>query len=121
MKKRSKEKKPQPKPAAKAKQLIKVEYVVDNPNPMDVPNGKLLVVGVKNKYGKWAYMKCPSGCGDILMLSLQKGDNPRWRLSVDKNNLPTLYPSVWQKDGCKWHFLLSRGGVNRVKRKWIMH
>jgi hypothetical protein len=116
MKGDSKKNKSHPKRASKTKTLFKVEYIVYNPSPNDVPDEKLLVVGVKNKYAKWAYMKCPSGCGDILMLSLQKGDNPRWRLSVDKNDLPSLYPSVWKMDGCRSHFLLRRGTVVVVKR-----
>ncbi len=91
--------------------LITVEYVRDNPRADQVPDGKLIVVGVKNRFAKWAYMKCPSGCGDTIMLSLQRGDDPRWRLTIDEDGLPSLYPSVWKLDGCRSHFILRNGKV----------
>lgn len=111
-------KKPLLKPPVKVRGLIKVKYILDNPIPSEIPKGVLLVVGVKNKYSKWAYIKCPSDCGDTLMLSLQKGDNPRWRLSIDKNNLPTLHPSIWKTDGCQSHFLLRKGRIINVKGRF---
>lgn len=98
--------------------LITVEFVKDNPDLNQIPEGKLIVVGVKNKYSKWAYMKCPSGCGETLMLSLQKNDDPSWRLRIDKSNRPSLYPSIWKTDGCKSHFLLRKGEIVDVNR-WL--
>lgn len=95
--------------------LISVEYIDDNPDIGKIPEGKLIVVGVKNKYAKWAYMKCPSGCGEIIMLSLQKNDIPSWKLKVSKKNLPTLSPSIWKLDGCKSHFLLRKGEIINVR------
>ncbi|MCO0822782.1 DUF6527 family protein [Enterobacter hormaechei] len=37
--------------------------------------------------------------------------NPRWDYALDDNNLPSLYPSVWLKDGCQSHFWIKKGRV----------
>lgn len=68
----------------------------------------MVVVGGKD-YVKWAYLKCPCGCGDILSLSLMKSIKPNWKLRIDKNKLPTLYPSIWREDGCESHFWIWKG------------
>jgi|SRR5579862_2668756 len=58
-----------------------------------------------------AALVCPCGCGELLHLSLLPEDCPTWSLSVDGRDLPTLYPSVWRKDGCRSHFFLRGGRV----------
>lgn len=85
-----------------------VEYSENNPALDEVKDKILFVVGGKG-YVKWVYIKCPCGCGDVLTLSLMKKNKPNWNLKVDKFNRPTLYPSVWKKDGCKSHFWIRKG------------
>lgn len=60
----------------------------------------------------WAAgMHCPCGCGDVLELMLIPEARPRWRLSIDRKQRPTLSPSVWRDTGCRSHFWLRQGRV----------
>jgi hypothetical protein len=56
-------------------------------------------------------MRCPCGCGQGIELLLVKEAKPRWDISVDPSELPSLKPSVWLQAGCKSHFWLRRGRV----------
>ncbi|WP_456769989.1 DUF6527 family protein [Bradyrhizobium sp. USDA 4448] len=56
-------------------------------------------------------MRCPCGCGQGIELLLVKEAKPRWDLSVDPSERPSLKPSVWLQTGCKSHFWLRRGRV----------
>lgn len=76
----------------------------------NISEKELLVVGGLN-YSKWVHFKCPCGCGDIINLSLMKGRRPNWVLKVSFLGQPTLYPSVWKKDGCESHFWITKGSV----------
>ena len=91
-----------------------IDYTVvfseDNPTPDKIPDNKIFIVGGKG-YVKWAYIKCPCGCGEILTLSLMKKHKPSWSIKIDRLNRLTLYPSVWKKDGCKSHFWIRKGQV----------
>lgn len=82
----------------------------DMPSPESIQDGVMIIVGGEN-WAKWAYFICPCGCGDVLSLSLMKSIKPNWKLRVDDNNLPTVYPSVWKDDGCKSHFWIRKGKV----------
>ncbi|MCK1298466.1 MULTISPECIES: DUF6527 family protein [unclassified Bradyrhizobium] len=56
-------------------------------------------------------MRCPCGCGQGIELLLVEEAKPRWDLSVDSSEFPSLKPSVWLQTGCKSHFWLRRGRV----------
>lgn len=58
-----------------------------------------------------AALLCPCGCRDVIQLSLLHGDSPRWRLSFDGDELPTLVPSIRRTQGCRAHFFLRHGRV----------
>lgn len=60
---------------------------------------------------KWAYLRCPCGCGEIVMLNLLAGSRPRWSLSRDLLDRASLRPSVWRLDGCRSHFWVTRGEI----------
>nr|WP_254877562.1 DUF6527 family protein [Cronobacter muytjensii] len=55
--------------------------------------------------------RCPCGCGSVIELLLIKDATPHWSYIVDKNNRPSLYPSVWLKTGCESHFWLKNGRI----------
>ena len=50
-------------------------------------------------------MKCPSGCGDNLIINLDRRTGYAWRLYQRRKDL-TLYPSYWREDGCRSHFIV---------------
>ena len=58
-----------------------------------------------------AALLCPCGCGEVIQLSLLPNDSPCWTVSLDRNGLPTLAPSVWRSYGCGSHFFLRHGSV----------
>lgn len=60
----------------------------------------------------WLLFKCPCGCGVVISLPLQRIHEPYWILYKSKNNRPTVYPSVWQKDGCRSHFWIKDGAID---------
>ncbi len=57
-------------------------------------------------------MRCPCGCGDIIELLVIAEAKPRWDVKADRENRPTLSPSVWRKTGCRSHFWVRRGRVH---------
>jgi len=83
----------------------------DHPDQATLPPGLLHVVGGKG-YQKWAYFKCPCGCGALIMLSLSTERRPNWRVDTDWFDRPTVRPSVWQTDGCFSHFFIKQGHID---------
>ena len=90
----------------------KIEIIPDNPNPDIIEKNIIYVVGGL-KYTKWAYFKCPCGCNDTIMLSLNKHDFPSWSVKQDKFGRASISPSINKLDGCKSHFFIKKG-----KLKW---
>jgi hypothetical protein len=86
----------------------KVEIIPDNPNPDNLKNDIIYVVGEK-RFVKWAYLKCPCGCNESIMLSLNKTNYPSWSVKQDKLGRATISPSINKLDGCKSHFLIKKG------------
>ena len=86
--------------------LVKV-----NPTNEAVPSGRVVVVGGRG-YQKWAYIRCPCRCGDVIMLSLAKSRRPRWTVKMDWLNRPSIEPSIRQTSGCYSHFWVRRGVVD---------
>lgn len=92
----------------------KVEIIPDNPNPENLKKNIIYVVGDK-KYVKWAYIKCPCGCNNSIMLSLNKNSFPSWSVKQDKLGRATISPSINKLDGCRSHFLVKKGKLIWVK------
>ena len=86
----------------------KVELIPTNPNPENLKKDIVYVV-CENKYEKWAYIKCPCGCNESIMLSLNKNNFPSWSIKQDKLGRATILPSIKKIDGCKSHFLIKNG------------
>jgi hypothetical protein len=81
------------------------------PDLESLPERALYVVGGAD-YQKWAFLICPCGCGDRIMLSLSQKQRPRWQVEVDWLGRPTVKPSIWQTEGCFSHFWLKKGRVH---------
>lgn len=86
------------------------KLVESNPSNDSVPDDCILIVGGKD-YRKWAYLRCPCGCRDVILLSLSQNRRPRWTVDIGKYNIPTIHPSVRREDGCYCHFWLQNGMV----------
>lgn len=88
----------------------KIEIIPDNPSPDKIKKDIIYVVG-GNKYVKWAYLKCPCGCNDSIMLSLSKNRFPSWSVKQDKLGRASISPSINKLDGCKSHFFVKKGKI----------
>jgi hypothetical protein len=100
--------------------LYKVEFWLP-PRKLTVINGDSLpdvmpirsLVLARDNTEDWCIgLKCPCGCGRTIELLVIEEANPRWDYKVDENGLPTLYPSIWLKTGCKSHFWIKNGRIN---------
>jgi hypothetical protein len=89
---------------------FKVEIIQDNPNHDSIKTNIVYVVVFK-KHKKWAYLRCPCGCNDIIMLTLNPHEFPSWRVKQDKFDNATIAPSIRKLDGCKSHFLIEKGNL----------
>lgn len=79
--------------------------------PEEMTRGRLyLVVGRSGP--KWAIFLCPCGCGQKVLLSLNKDRRPRWAVTQDWLGRPSVFPSVNQLDGCRSHFWIKNGGIS---------
>lgn len=91
-----------------------VVYVESDELPVDLPPHNLVVAREADTLWVAGFV-CPCGCGRRLELMLLEGVRPRWDLTVDADQRPTLHPSVWVADGCRSHFWLRRGIVHWCK------
>lgn len=71
----------------------------------------LYVVGATPK---WAVLKCPCGCGEVIDVNLMASRQPCWTLTL-KEGRATLYPSLWvAKERCGSHFWLRDNRIDWV-------
>lgn len=83
----------------------------DAPEPHAVGSGVVHIVHANGK-SRWAMLRCPCGCDDVITLSLQPVHTPHWRVLGDAPEKPGLYPSIWRKEGCCSHFWITKGRVH---------
>ena len=84
--------------------------VLTHPTPENIKSGQILVVG-DSKYQKWACFRCPGGCGESILLSLNHKRHPYWKVGLDWLGRPTLHPSIRQLNECRCHFWVRQGIV----------
>ncbi len=84
-------------------------HVIEGDTPPSAVEGQDLILARENGEDWAVAFLCPCGCDDRLELALIPEIRPSWKLSVNANGQPTLYPSVWRKDACRSHFWLRDG------------
>ena len=62
-------------------------------------------VVVKRGRPRMLVMRCPCGCGDDLLVNLDRRVGPAWRYYSTRRGL-TLYPSYWREGNCGSHFII---------------
>ena len=77
--------------------------------PDDLAAGELAVTGAGGHF-KWVVFRCPCGRGHDIVLNLQEGIWPRWRLTL-RGEVPSLRPSVNARAPFGCHFWLHDGHV----------
>ncbi len=50
-------------------------------------------------------MRCPCGCGDDILINLDRRSGPAWRFYLSARGL-TLFPSYWRDGACGSHFIV---------------
>lgn len=86
------------------------KQVSDHPLPETMDAGILYIVGGPG-YQKWAVFRCPKHEDEIIQLSLMANRRPRWTVSPDFFDRPTIHPSVRQMEGSFAHFWVKSGRV----------
>lgn len=76
--------------------------------PDHIPN-RHVYLARENEEDWLVAFRCPCGCGDRLELMLLKDIRPRWDITTDSKNRPTLSPSVHRTTRCQSHFFLRNG------------
>ncbi|MEH2002841.1 MAG: DUF6527 family protein [Nostoc sp.] len=89
---------------------LSARIVPTHPAPENIKPGEILVVG-DAEYQKWACFRCPGGCGENILLSLNQKRHPCWAIAIDSLGRPTLQPSVRQLNECHCHFWVRQGIV----------
>lgn len=74
-----------------------------------------LIFVVDGNIEKWACLKCPGNCGEMISLSLNQTRRPRWNVTYDYLNRPTVKPSIHQKNDCGCHFWIIEGKIEWCK------
>ncbi|MDA8586533.1 DUF6527 family protein [Rhodobacteraceae bacterium] len=83
--------------------------------PSTADNAGELIVVESGEIKKWACMNCPGGCGERIALSLNPDRRPRWKVTNDFWQRPTIHPSVHQQNKCGCHFWVKKGQVHWCK------
>lgn len=87
-----------------------VRVVSDHPVPATLETGWIYIVGGPG-YQKWAYFRCPADTEEIIQLSLMPNHRPRWEVTMDFLDRPTVHPSVCQLNGSYAHFWIKQGRI----------
>ena len=80
------------------------------PSTGELPEMDVVVVR-DGDVAKWACLTCPGGCGKMIALSLNPTRRPKWQVTLDFWNRPTLKPSVHQLNECGCHFWITKGKI----------
>lgn len=96
-------------PSVAAKTYLTVRQIHGDLFPAKIPVNCLVELLDDDPYA--AALNCPCGCGETIELMLMEGVQPRWDITIDTNNRPTLHPSVWRKTGCRSHFWIHGGEI----------
>ncbi|PSB49236.1 hypothetical protein C7B80_03310 [Cyanosarcina cf. burmensis CCALA 770] len=86
------------------------KIVPQHPTPEEVKPRQMLIVGEAGER-KWVCFRCPGGCGETILLSLNQSRHPCWTISTDWLGRATIYPSIKQLNDCRCHFWIRQGNV----------
>jgi len=66
---------------------------------------------VRRGVARMLLLKCPCGCGDILLLNLDKRAGPAWRM-YERARAISLFPSYWRDSKCRSHFIIWNNSIH---------
>ena len=89
--------------------MLKIVYT-DDINSIEKLEIDTLYVKKSGDYPKWAYLLCPCGCKEPIMITVSDIEDRNWRLKIN-NEVPTITPSILRMQRCKSHFFITDGEV----------
>lgn len=89
----------------------KIEFIHVNEAPSKISSRVVYLEGADMKDLWFAYMKCPCGCKDTIMLNLIPDTKPCWTYLHDKLRNESLTPSIDRRFECKSHFWVKNNKV----------
>jgi hypothetical protein len=72
---------------------------------------------VRRDVPRWLLMSCPSACGEVLAINLDRRAGKAWRIREPGERL-SVYPSIWRDVGCEAHFVVSLGEIWLFGEGW---
>lgn len=73
-------------------------------------NGFVFAIVESGGRRKWAILRCPCGCGEVLTMNLMPTYRPRWEVRVNGSGDASLFPSV-DSTKCGAHFWVKHGRI----------
>jgi hypothetical protein len=86
------------------------KYSIARPTVDQLKDKEIIIVSYE-KFKKWAFLRCPCGCNETILISLMPNQLPNWKATIDKYNRITLSPSIRKNDGCRSHFFVKKGKI----------
>ncbi|HWH60441.1 MAG TPA: DUF6527 family protein [Terriglobales bacterium] len=75
----------------------------DTAQPLLLKSGDAVIV--ERGKPRLLILRCPCGCGDDLIVNLDRRAGAAWHFYRSRKGL-TLFPSYWREDRCGSHFIL---------------
>lgn len=75
------------------------------------PKSKHIYIEKRGGKNRWLHILCPSGCGELISVNLMKSIYPNWKVTRNRNNTVTLFPSIDKVDGCRSHFFIRESKI----------
>ena len=98
-----------------------IRIVELRPDDKDIADNEILFVGTKESH-KWAMIRCPCGCGEVIHVNLMRTHSPHWSAVIENKNDVTFRPSLWiDRSRCGSHFFVVRGRVVWAKSLMLMN
>lgn len=93
------------------KHYRRVRHVNSGEDTGQLQDDEIVLVGPTN-HPKWAILRCPCGCGEVIHVNLMKSHYPHWTMTFEREGSLSFSPSLWVDSGrCGSHFLLMCGRV----------
>jgi hypothetical protein len=80
-------------------------------NPKSIEDHVIYIIS-SGGHKKWIQLRCPCGCGEIILLNLSSSRRPTWRVRTTYLGRVTISPSIWRTEGCKSHFFIRDGKID---------
>jgi hypothetical protein len=91
-----------------------ISKVVQVESRADLPRNLGAALYIVGQTPKWAVLKCPCGCGEVIDVNLMQARHPSWTLSF-RDGKVTLLPSLWvPEERCGSHFWIRDSKIDWV-------